>query len=452
MIKSLGPSSNISIIWPSDEVPAIEIVNTIKSEASIHFIHEIDLRHIIPEFVYDVYSFDRGIASCQDPAIRSKVQRLQDRKNSRVIIVAYRCGSFRRTVLLRDNVRQKFASATQYPIFDLMHAAETKREKAHLWRIIASPATFNSYSVRETISQNLIVKLQKLKEWSIQQNIHLNDICIVGGAVLDLYGYKRCDDVDIIVSNSHRNRFGHVPANLTNNIDLVRTGYARKINKPECYSDDELIYGGNKHVVARGIKFAKLDIVLERKKFSARPKDLMDLERYTLSRALFQSQQLPETKPPIDLLFHDRLDLIVKYLLFKEFETPTPNKKILEMYKDMIFKRTNGYEAFDEFIPNQIKKTSIDDYIIQAHGLYKSMKSHGFDPNFPIPYYNNGIQNGSHRIACALALGIHVIAIKTKPLKFNTWGREWFRSHGFSKTHIKYLKTIYTQLTQPTFM
>ena len=103
-------------------------------------------------------------------------------------------------------------------------------EYNHLYNIIFSKATLQSYSIRPQMTSNLISRLTDLKKWARDTNTPLSDICVVGGAVLDLYGYKLCDDIDIVIKQSIRDErnYGSSPKLLTDGIDIVKSNYSRK--------------------------------------------------------------------------------------------------------------------------------------------------------------------------------------------------------------------------------
>jgi hypothetical protein len=149
---------------------------------------------------------------------------------------------------------------------------------------------------------------------------------------------------------------------------------------------------------------------------------------------------------PRKLLFSDRLDIACKYLFFEELENPTPDDFIINLYTKHIFERTQGCEKKDKMIPYQIKKKKIKDYIKHAKELYNSMKKNGFKKKFPVPYYENGITNGAHRIACALCLNIDIAAIKVTCFSKKTWDENWFIEKKFSYNEIKLLKTTLEKL------
>lgn len=157
-----------------------------------------------------------------------------------------------------------------------------------------------------------------------------------------------------------------------------------------------------------------------------------------------------ENISPKKLIFPNRLDLACKYLFFKELENDIPNPYIIDLYKEHILKRSGGTEGGDRWIKVPSGKNCVDDYITSAKKLHTSMKENGFDINYPVPYYitNNGIENGAHRISCALALGINIYAMKVVPKRYKRWDEKWFTKKNFSKEDIRLLKDTYAFLSK----
>lgn len=155
-----------------------------------------------------------------------------------------------------------------------------------------------------------------------------------------------------------------------------------------------------------------------------------------------------EKLSPKKLLFPNRLDLACKYLFFKELDKKIPDPHIINLYKEHIFKRSRGVEGGDRWIKKPSGKNTVDDYVYYAKKLHSSMKENGFNINYPVPCYitNNGIENGAHRVSCALALGIDIYAMKVIPKRYKRWDEKWFIKKGFNIDDINLLKQTYALL------
>lgn len=271
-------NTNYGIIWPNDEVSSLDVLEVLSANANILYKKTYNFNNKLSELVFDIYSFDKGLKVFKAKNILEKLERLKSKNNKDVIFVGFSCNTFKDTIDLRNQIRKKFKNKTSCPAFDIFHAATSMQERQHVKNIVLSKSTIDSYNVRNNMSQNLITLLNPLKQWASTKSISLNDICIVGGAVLDLYGYKFCDDIDIVLPNKLRDgNYGPRAEKLVPGVDIVKKAYSKKEGVGKWYTDDELIYNNNLFVIARGIKFANLEIVKERKNYSRRKKDIDDL-------------------------------------------------------------------------------------------------------------------------------------------------------------------------------
>jgi hypothetical protein len=88
-------------------------------------------------------------------------------------------------------------------------------------------------------------------------------------------------------------------------------------------------------------------------------------------------------------------------------------------------------------------KASLDDYLASAATLCRSMAYHGFNPSGAIPIDPDGeLLNGSHRLSCALALGIESVPIERRADRVwaPAWGLDWFRDNGMNEDDLERLR------------
>lgn len=127
---------------------------------------------------------------------------------------------------------------------------------------------------------------------------------------------------------------------------------------------------------------------------------------------------------PRELVSDRRLDLAIKYRLFKELLYQScPDAK--RLYRWHIMKRTGGVERGSW-------KRSIDDYFIACGELLDEMCQRGFDPASPVLIDDRRrIYDGAHRIACAILLDLDIaVARSPKPALSPAWDSEWMLTHG----------------------
>ena len=96
-------------------------------------------------------------------------------------------------------------------------------------------------------------------------------------------------------------------------------------------------------------------------------------------------------------------------------------------------------------------KKSVDDYVVAARQLLTSMSTGGFLVRFAVPIDPDGeLLDGSHRVGCALALGIERVPVKreTRYVWAPTWDEAWFESHGMAPDDLASLKEGYAALKE----
>lgn len=107
-----------------------------------------------------------------------------------------------------------------------------------------------------------LYKLEKLKEILFDNNIPRKNVCIVSGAVLQVYGLresKKFDDIDIIMTSDLRELYGK---------DLVIVSEYVEMHPQNEYriSDDDIILDISNHFVFSDLKFMSLKLLYENKK------------------------------------------------------------------------------------------------------------------------------------------------------------------------------------------
>lgn len=88
-------------------------------------------------------------------------------------------------------------------------------------------------------------------------------------------------------------------------------------------------------------------------------------------------------------------------------------------------------------------KLTLEDYTEAARELCASVANYGFRPEGAIPIDPNGeLLDGSHRVSCALALGIESVPVKQedRTVWAPAWGEQWFIEHGMSDADLKRLR------------
>jgi hypothetical protein len=94
------------------------------------------------------------------------------------------------------------------------------------------------------------------------------------------------------------------------------------------------------------------------------------------------------------------------------------------------------------FTTDKWKRTP-GDYLQSSKDLLSSMQRIGFDRSCPVPLDVNGeLLNGSHRVGCAIALGMKEIPVLLTDSKVwsPAWDRKWFLDNGFPEEVVSELE------------
>lgn len=140
---------------------------------------------------------------------------------------------------------------------------------------------------------------------------------------------------------------------------------------------------------------------------------------------------------PFKLFNPQRLDLVVKWRLFRHFLNGT-YPQAPEEYNWHIDQRIGAS------LPTSV-------YVKKALSLFCSMRDHGFDPRGAVPLNKHGMPlDGAHRIGCSAALRIPVcVKMHDTDHQWPDWGEAWFLGHGM-KIELPGILADYKRLTENT--
>jgi len=133
--------------------------------------------------------------------------------------------------------------------------------------------------------------------------------------------------------------------------------------------------------------------------------------------------------PPMSLLTKRRLDVAVKWRFFRNL-LHGGDDDAERVYRWHIQKRSG--ERMRAGVPTDKWKRSLDNYVNAACDLYGLMVLRGFLPDGRIPVDPNGeLLDGSHRLACAIALAIEKVPVARLPMFAWAphWDLPWFAMH-----------------------
>jgi hypothetical protein len=130
--------------------------------------------------------------------------------------------------------------------------------------------------------------------------------------------------------------------------------------------------------------------------------------------------------PTKRLITPRRLDLAVKWRFFRHLLGGDDGDAV-DLYRWHIEQRSGHRIALG--IPTDQWKRSIDEYVDSATALLQSLSTYGFLG--PVPVDVDGeLLDGSHRVACAAALGIDAIPVDMQDRRVwaPAWDDKWFKA------------------------
>lgn len=202
--------------------------------------------------------------------------------------------------MLKLNLRERFWNDTkEVPI--VMHTPDSKEEFIHLRNVLLSVNNIKCMErkVCQIYRGKFWTMLAELEKWCKENAIKRSDVVIVSSGTMEVFGLRECEDIDFIITPEHRKRFkGDCGFKISSNLELAHIDYARNPDM-SIIADEIVITDDNLHFYFGGWKFVNLDLVLNKKKFSRRPKDIEDIrliELYYKWDAVFDKKEALRTR------------------------------------------------------------------------------------------------------------------------------------------------------------
>ena len=226
------------------------------------------------EFVRDLYSFDTGANFNEQ--IERKIRLLSEHEPKCKIIVLEK-KEIRDIRVVKEKIRDKFKKVNPIYNFTTLHISDSSSEYIHTEKIVLNSMNMNLYNLRTDLDLDFLSMLQNYKSTLHKIGIKENDCCIVGSSILNVFNLRKADDIDFtLLKDSRMKHFDNGVTNIDNTTDVVAYNYARCF-QGKAINDTQLITIPKHHFLVRGCKFAYPTIVLTRKQYQRRPKDLKDI-------------------------------------------------------------------------------------------------------------------------------------------------------------------------------
>jgi hypothetical protein len=141
------------------------------------------------------------------------------------------------------------------------------------------------------------------------------------------------------------------------------------------------------------------------------------------------------------------MDLAVKWRMFCHLRHGGSDPDAKRVFRWHIEQRS-GHRMRMGMTTDKWKRT-LDEYVASAEALLWNMQAFGFLGTHAVPVDPDGeLLDGSHRVACALALGIGEIVVRHEDRKVwaDPWNEQWFIDHGMAGEDLERLRQDWASL------
>ncbi len=177
-------------------------------------------------------------------------------------------------LLLRESV----SNSIEIDAGAVMHASDSFAEFVLLRDLLLSPNNIRNFSwmYERKWRPEFIEKLDRLRKFLYENGIRVEDVVVVGGSVLEIFGLRYSDDIDITIKSNYRKKVGYGFKRVDEDIEICQQDHVIGENGI-LYKDDVLIEDDDLHFLFYGIKFINLEILKTKKCYDKRQKDIEDV-------------------------------------------------------------------------------------------------------------------------------------------------------------------------------
>lgn len=228
--------------------------------------------------------------SFNDTVIREKAKVLQANELSfKVIVVTNQ--EKNKNIPISDlssnckaDLRELFNHYIPKEVFCTAHSSDGESECKYLASVLLSPNNIKHLKLRCTTTpgKNWLSRVRNLPEFLKTLKIYdAGDVCVIGSSVMTALGIQEDSDSDFVIDYKYRDRLGWGVIYLNDDYDI---GVSDKLAKrKKNIHDNLLIHNSEYHFLVKGIKFANLEMIKDRKSGPhPRPKDVVHVRQIDL--------------------------------------------------------------------------------------------------------------------------------------------------------------------------
>lgn len=177
---------------------------------------------------------------------------------------------------LKLELRQHLFMDIDHRIPIIVHASDSQEEYIHLRNLFlsANNIAWLNKNMRQYYRGWFLEQIDAVKNWCSQNNIPWENVCVVGSAVMELFGIRDAHNFNIIVNKIKPQQIRSLP----NTIEWTESDYCLDENKKPI-ANQIIIEDDNFHTVFADIKFCNLDFVYRYKQMRKTDKDVLDVAK-----------------------------------------------------------------------------------------------------------------------------------------------------------------------------
>lgn len=177
---------------------------------------------------------------------------------------------------LKLELREHLSADIDSRIPVTVHASDTEEEYRHLKKLFLSANNIDwlNKNMRQYYRSWFLGCIDSIKKWCNENMVSYDDVCVVGSAVLELFGIRDAHNFNVIMKEGVEKK----GKNLPEMIEPVLFDY--------CMTEDGgvipnriVIEDDNYHTIFADIKFCNLDFVYRYKNKRRQEKDLLDIAK-----------------------------------------------------------------------------------------------------------------------------------------------------------------------------
>lgn len=174
---------------------------------------------------------------------------------------------------LKMNLRSHLFMDVDHRIPVIIHASDSRKEFFHLRDLFLSANNIKwlKNNMRQYYRCWFLDQIEQIRTWGRDNHIDMQKICVVGSAVMELYGIRDAHNFNIIISEVATRKIESMP-------DTIEIFYGDYCLDEENYTipNNVVVEDDNYHTVFADLKFCNLDFIYRYKLARKAKKDIVD--------------------------------------------------------------------------------------------------------------------------------------------------------------------------------